>query len=415
MFSLFERRIAFRYLRARRSEGAISIIAAFSVLGICLGVATLIIVMSVMNGFREELTKQILGFNGHINVYPARGEVIHDYDDMAEQIRKLPGIVGVNPVVDRQAMVLKGNLASGMMIHGITAADLAKNKSISKKIKAGTLEGFDEGNNIAIGTKLAAKLGLAPGDNLTLVSPKGSSTAFGTVPRMRPFKVVALFEVGMYQYDSATAFMSMKAAQNFFELDGGVTGLEIFVDDPDKVKDVTNQLAGVLSDRYLISDWEMANAQFFNALKVERNVMFLILTMIILIAAFNIISSLIMLVKDKSRDIAILRTMGATRGSIMRIFFLTGASTGIAGTVVGFTLGLVFSLNIETIRQWIQKLSNTQLFSPEVYYLSKLPSKVEPDEVITVVVLSLALSFLATLYPAWRAAKLDPVEALRYE
>ncbi len=415
MFSFFERRVAFRYLRARRKERGISIIAAFSVLGICLGVATLIIVMSVMNGFREELTHQILGFNGHLNVYPARGDTIKHYKPMIDEFKKLPGVQSVNATIDRQAMILKANVAAGIVVHGIESKDLLARKAIANNIRAGTLDGFDEGNNIAIGAKLALKYQVRPGDTLTLVSPKMSQTAFGSVPRMRPFTVVAVFEVGMYQYDSAAAFMSMKGAQKFFELDEGVTGIEVFVDDPNNVATERNELANILTSDYLISDWQMSNASFFNALKVERNVMFLILTLIILIAAFNIISSLIMLVKDKSHDIAILRTMGATSGSIMRIFFLTGASTGIAGTLVGFTLGLVFTLNIETIRQWVQSLSQTELFSPELYYLSKLPAKVDPQEVVVVVILALALSFLATIYPAWRAARLDPVEALRYE
>lgn len=415
MFNLFERKVAFRYLRARRKEGVVSIIAAFSVLGICLGVATLIIVMSVMNGFREELTKQILGFNGHLNVFPARSETIKNYPDLMVEIQKLPGIKSINPIIDRQAMILKGNIASGVMVHGITSHDLKERGAIAKSIRAGTLEGFDEGSNIAIGTKLAQKYGVMPGDALTLVSPKGSMTAFGTVPRMRPFKVAAIFEVGMYTYDSSAAFMSMQGAQKFFELEDGVTGIEIFVDDPDSVSKNNADLVQILTNDYLISDWQLSNAQFFNALKVERNVMFLILTLIILIAAFNIISSLIMLVKDKSRDIAIFRTMGASRASIMRIFFLTGASTGLAGTFVGSVLGLLFTINIESIRQAVQWLSQTELFSPELYYLSKLPSKLDPYQVVLVITMALVLSFLATIYPAWRAAKLDPVEALRYE
>lgn len=415
MFSLFERKVAFRYLRARRKEGGISIIAAFSVLGICLGVATLITVMSVMNGFREELTKQILGFNGHLNVFPARSETIKDYQSIILDIKKLPGIKSVNPTIDRQAMILKANVAGGVIVHGIKSEDLLNRTAIANNIRSGTLVGFDDGNNIAIGSKLAQKFGVQPGDTLTMVSPKGSMTAFGTVPRMRPFKVTAIFEVGMFQYDSAAAFMSMQGAQKFFELDEGVTGIEVFVDDPDKVIHNRADLANILTSDYLISDWQMSNASFFNALKVERNVMFLILTLIILIAAFNIISSLIMLVKDKTRDIAILRTMGASRRSIMKIFFLAGASSGIAGTFAGVIIGLLFTLNIETIRQWIQKLSQTELFSPELYYLSRLPVKVDAGEIILVSSLALALSFLATIYPAWRAARLDPVEALRYE
>lgn len=415
MFDFFERRVAFRYLRARRKEKGISVIAGFSVMGICLGVATLIIVMSVMNGFREELTKQILGFSGHINVYPATTETLLDYEPLLTKVKDKAGIKSLNAIIDKQAMILKGNLASGVLIHGISAKDLSDRKAIQSNIRVGSLEGFDDGHFIAIGSKLAQKYGVVPGDSLTLVSPKGTMTAFGTVPRMRPFTIKAIFEVGMYQYDSAAIFMSVKGAQSFFELGEGVTGIEIFLENPDNVAQIKDQIIDIFQDGYFISDWQMQNATFFDALKVERNVMFFILTLIILIAAFNIISSLIMLVKDKSRDIAILRTMGASSGSILRIFFLSGASTGIAGTLAGVILGLLFTSNIETLRQWIQTLSQTELFSPEIYYLSKLPSKMDPAQVLLVIGIALSLSFLATIYPAWRAARLDPVEALRYE
>lgn len=414
MFSAFEWMMALRYLRARKREGFVSVITWFSLLGIAIGVATLIIVMSVMNGFRAELMDRILGLNGHVNVYAAVGSMV-DYDAKADAVRKVEGVVSATPLIEGQVMATSGGQARGAVMRGIKPEDLLGRDMLAGNIRAGSLEEFGADDTILIGTDMARRLGVRVGDRITIVSPKGQPTAFGTVPRMRAFRVVATFEIGMFEYDSSFAFIPLHSAQVYFQMPDRVSNLEVFVNDTGATPEIGQRIKGALEDQVRIFDWQRTNASFFNAIQVERNVMFLILTLIILVAAFNIISSLIMLVKDKGRDIAILRTMGATRGSIMRVFFIAGASIGVVGTFAGFALGLWFSLNIEGIRQWIQSVTGTELFAAEIYFLSQLPSKVDPMEVLATVLMGLGLSFLATLYPSWRAARLDPAEALRYE
>jgi len=403
-----------RYLRARRQEGFISVIAWFSLMGIALGVATLIIVMSVMNGFRHELLGRILGLNGHITVM-GPGNRMLNYDSEVVKLKGLEGVVKVTPLIERQVMATANKIASGAVVRGIKKEDLMNRKIFADNIRRGSLEDFRGEDVVMIGTRMASKMRLSIGDKLKLISPNGQATAFGTIPRVKSYRVAALFEVGMFEYDSTFIFMPMPAAQMFFKLPDAVSSLEVFIDDPDKAPQMAMKMLSVIPRGGGLHDWQKVNASYFNALQVERNVMFLILTLIILVAAFNIISSMIMLVKDKGRDIAILRTMGATRGSVMRIFLLSGASVGLIGTSAGLGLGLAFTTNIESIRQWLQGLTGTDLFSAEIYFLSKLPAVVDPGEVAAIVTMGLALSFLATVYPSWRAARLDPAEALRYE
>ncbi len=403
-----------RYLRARRQEGFISVIAWFSLMGIALGVATLIIVMAVMNGFRQELLTRILGINGHLSVYGQTNQ-LGNFDPLAERLRKIEGVVAVTPLIEGQVMVTARGVAQGAVVRGVRASDLARRKIVADNIQTGSFDGFKKGEALIIGSRLAQKLGVGIGDKITLISPKGNPTAFGTMPRMRAYPVAATFKIGMYEYDSNFIFMPLPAAQIFFRYPGTVSNLEVFITDPDNAPQVATLLSRTMGGAARIHDWQQANASFFNAIQVERNVMFLILTLIILVAAFNIISSLIMLVNDKGKDIAILRTMGATRGQIMRIFFIAGTSIGTIGTMAGFGLGLAFTENIEVIRQWIQGLTGTELFAAEIYFLSRLPAVVDPAEVAAVVLMGLGLSVLATLYPSWRAARLDPAEALRYE
>ncbi len=413
-FSAFEWMLSLRYLRARRKEGFISVIAGFSFLGIMLGVATLIIVMAVMNGFRQELLSKILGLNGHLLIQPLESPLT-DFDAVAERVSKVPGVYLAAPIVEGQALASSPFNASGVLVRGVRAADLAKLSSVARNIKQGTLDGFDQGQGIAIGSRLAEQLSVRAGDNLTLVAPRGAVTPMGTTPRIKAYKIAAVFEIGMSEYDSAFVFMPLTEAQAYFNRAGDVTAIEVYTNDPDHIDRFRQLVTDAAARPIYMVDWRQRNATFFNALQVERNVMFLILTLIVLVAALNIVSGLIMLVKDKGSDIAILRTMGATQGAIMRVFLITGASIGIVGTVTGFLLGIVVCLNIEEIRRFLSWLTNTELFSPELYFLSKLPAQMNTGETSAVVVMALALSLLATLYPSWRAARLDPVEALRYE
>jgi lipoprotein-releasing system permease protein len=406
--------LSLRYLRARRQEGFISIIAGFSFLGIMLGVATLIIVMAVMNGFRKELLDKILGLNGHLLVQPLESP-LNDFEAVAARISGVQGIRLAVPIVEGQALASSPFNAAGVLVRGIRAADLAGLTSIGKNIKQGTLEGFDQGQGVVIGRRLADQLTLRSGDTVTLVAPRGAVTPMGTTPRIKAYKVAAVFEIGMSEYDAAFVFMPLTEAQAYFNRSGDVTAIEVYTDNPDQIARYRQLVTDAAQRPIFMIDWRQRNSTFFNALQVERNVMFLILTLIVVVAAFNIASSLIMLVKDKGRDIGILRTMGATQGAIMRVFLITGAAIGVVGAFVGFALGLLVCLNIESIRQFISWLTNTELFSPELYFLSKLPAELDTGETTAVVVMALALSLLATLYPSWRAARLDPVEALRYE
>jgi len=417
-FGPFERMVAFRYLRARRQEGFVSVIAIFSLLGIALGVATLIIVMAVMNGFRQELLTRILGVNGHLTVYGGEGPIA-DFADITERLRALRGVREATPMIQAQVMVAAGGVASGGLVRGLRREDLLRRGILAGNVVAGSLDQFgvgEAGNEVVLlGSRLAERMRISVGENVTLVSPQGTTTVMGTLPRTKTYRVAGLIQVGMYEYDSTFVYVPIGAAQLFFRMPEQVNAIEIFADRPDDVRDLRFAIAADIGSGYRIVDWQQQNASFFNAIQVERNVMFLILSLIILVAAFNILSGQIMLVKDKGRDIAVLRTMGATRGMVLRIFFMAGASIGVIGTLVGFVLGLVFTDNIEIIRQALQSLTGTELFSAEIYFLSHLPAVVDPIEVVEVVVMALFWSFLAPLFPAWRAARLDPVEALRYE
>ncbi|MDA1098547.1 MAG: lipoprotein-releasing ABC transporter permease subunit [Proteobacteria bacterium] len=413
MFGSLEWTIAARYLRSRRREGFISIIAWFSLIGIALGVATLIIVMSVMNGFRTELLDRVLGLNGHM-VVRGLDTRLTGFDPIAKALLTIDGIRAAAPLIEGQVMATANKQASGALVRGMWARDLRARAIIADNLYSGSLADFQGKNNVVIGHRLAVKLGLRIGDGITLVSPQGTATAFGTVPRMKTYRVAATFMVGMYEYDSTFIYMPLPAAQVFFRLPDAVSGVEMFLDNPDDVhrlRGAVQSLPGVAR----VVDWQQVNSHFFQALQVERNVMFLILTLIILIAAFNIVSSLIMLVNDKGKAIAILRTMGATRGMIMRIFMISGTSIGVTGTIAGFVLGVAFCVKIDSIRRWLESLTGTELWSPEIRFLSRIPAEVNNSEVLSVVLMALALSFLATLYPAWRATRIDPVEALRYE
>tara|TARA_B100000029_G_scaffold278867_2_gene273155 strand:+ start:498 stop:1742 length:1245 start_codon:yes stop_codon:yes gene_type:complete len=414
MPSRLEWMIAARYLRPRRQEGFISVIAGFSLIGIALGVATLIVVMAVMNGFRAELLGRILGLNGHLIIQQTSGGSAN-YDELADSLTKIEGVIRATPIVEGQAMAMANGIASGALVRGMYPDDLRNRPIISEKMLRGSLSEFEGKDAVVVGARLARKHGLVIGDTITLVAPQGNTSPLGTLPRTRGYRIVGTFDVGMYEYDSTFVFVPLEAAQVFFRLRNAVTAIEVMLEDPEDLAIARQRIFESSTQPLRIFDWQQANSHFFTALQVERNVMFLILTLIILVAAFNIISSLIMLVKDKGSDIAILRTMGATQFTIMRIFFLSGTSIGVLGTVIGFALGVSLASNIDIIRVWLEGLTGTELWAAEIRFLSHLPAKIDSGEVVMVVAMGLVLSMLATIYPSWRASRLDPVEALRYE
>ncbi len=413
-FSRLEWMLAGRYLRARRREGAISVIAGFSLVGIMLGVATLIIVMSVMNGFRIELVSRILGAQPHISVISTTGEGIRDFDTLAQRISEHPRVTRAAPTIERQLMASTDAGNAGALVRALSPEAMRTLPGVADpEDYDGSLARFEEG--VAIGSGLADKLRLGVGDEITLISPRGLATPFGVTPRVKRYEVVYIFRIGMSQYDSAFVFMPLAEAQKYFRAGERVDAVEVMVDDPDAVEAIGDELRAITAGYGYIWNWKRANGAFLAALDVERSVMFLILTLIILVAALNIISGLIMLVKEKGPAIGILRTMGLTRGAVLRVFFICGASIGVVGTLLGLILGVVFTRNIQEIQGFVERLSGGSVWDPEVRFLTRVPAHMETGDVVFTVAIALSLSFLATWYPAWRAARLDPVEALRYE
>ena len=414
IFAPFERMVALRYLRARRQEGSLSVMAIFAMIGIALGVATLIVVMAVMNGFRADLLSRILGINGHLTVFAGQGSIT-DFETITERLRAVEGVSSVVPQIQGQVMATSGGRALGGLVRGVRRETLEQRALIADNIVAGSLSDFEGDDVVLLGSRLARRLGLSVGDDVTLVTPQGNQTIIGTIPRLKAYRIVGMFQIGMYEYDSSFIYMPLAGAQLYFRQPESVNAIELFVEDPARIRTTRSEVGKAMGSGFRTVDWQQANSSFFNAVKVERNVMALILTLIILVATFNIISGQIVLVRDKSHDIAILRTMGATRGMIMRIFLMTGTFIGVVGTFFGCLVGVLFAQNIEIIRTFLQYVSGAELFPAEVYFLSHLPSKIDPMEVLVVAAVAFGLSFLMTLYPSWRAARLDPVEALRYE
>ena len=413
-FSPFEWMVALRYLRARRAHGSISVIAGFSFLGIVLGVAALIVVMAVMNGFRHDLMEKMIGLNGHMFLQGV-DTPLTDYDAVTKRVGEVPGVRLAMPLVEGQAFASTPYASSGVLVRGIRGGDLARLPGVGEHVTQGSLDGFDAGQSVAIGSKLAEHLSLRVGDKITLIAPRGAQTPFGVTPRLKAYNVAAIFQIGMATFDGTFVFMPLPEAQAYFNLDGQANVIEVYVDDPDHIDALRDRISAAEQRPMIDSDWRQLNKSFFDVLNVEANVMFAILTLIVLVAALNSISGLIMLVQDKARAIAVLRTMGATRGAIMRIFLITGATIGVVGTACGLALGLAVAHNVEAIRKGLSWLLGVNLFPSEFYFLSQLPSRVETHDVIAVVVMTLFLSLAATIYPSWRAARLDPVEALRYE
>ena len=415
IFNETERTIATRYIKSRRVEGFISVSAWFSLIGIVLGVATLIVVMSVMNGFRTELVNRILGINGHLIVYKKNGLSIENYNKTVNKISDTQNVIAVTPYLEGQALAKTKNSVSGIIIRGTKWSDLPAKKLLWKSLDKATIENFKIKQNVILGYRLAQRLNLSVGDYISLISPNVMETAIGVLPIKQNFMVGGFFDIGMYEYDNNFVFIPWEKAEKFLSTKQIAHGIEIFLQNPKTTQNVYSDLNTKLDDSFTIIDWKKRNSSFMNALDVEKNVMFVILTLIILVATFNIISSMIMLVQTKKSDIALMRTMGASKYLIIRIFMLTGSIIGILGTIIGAILGIIVSINIETIREFISNLFEKELFSPQIYFLSTLPSNINFNEVFVVMGLSVSLTLLASMFPAWKASKISPAEALRYE
>lgn len=419
---VWESHLALRYLRSKKKDGFLSVITGFSFLGICLGVATLIIVMSVMGGFREELLERIIGMKGHALIYSRAGEGIADDPRLFDRIAGVEHVTKVCPMIERQSVITSAVQTRGTLVLGLSWEDLKKNTLLYAGLQPSFSSGSDErealkrefqGDVVLIGKRMAEFMALAPGGSLALMDPQGEVTPFGTVPKQREFKIIGLFEVGMSEYDKNIVILPKTTAQDFFDINGRVTQLEVFTDNLDQNDAVVSAIARRLPPSLAVLGWKHGDSNFFQAVQIERNVMFLILTLIVFIASFNIISGLVMLVKDKRHDIAILKTVGASRCSVMRIFIMVGSTIGCLGTLLGVVFGVLITLNLDTIVNFFQTILHTQLFNPEVYFLSTLPYKLNIHEIVSISMMAIVLSVLAALYPSFRAARLDPAVALK--
>jgi lipoprotein-releasing system permease protein len=411
----YERMIARRYLLPGKGEGFIFLVAGISLAAVMLGVAALIIVMSVMNGFRAELFDKVVGLNGHA-VIQGYGNRLEDWRPIVDQARRTPGVTFAQPLIEQPLMATHEGRVEAILLRGMPRQDILGNRTIAGNVLAGSLGALQpDTNNVAIGSRLAEQLGLSVGSTITIVSPQGRTTPFGTVPRIVDYNVAAIFEIGLYDFDKAFVVMPLEEAQNFLMMGNSIGMIEVGTTDADRVGEILAPLQRALAGRAVVHDWRSMNSALFDALQVERVVMFVVLSIIVLVAVFNILSSLIMLVRAKTRDIAILRTMGATRASLLRVFMTVGVTIGVLGILAGLILGTLGLYYRQPAVDFVQRLSGENPFNPQIYFLTELPAKTNGYEVAAIVILTLVLSFLATLYPAWKAASTDPVQVLRYE